>query len=97
MIAVSLNVGGGVLLIKLAKLFMCTQILYKHKEGGRTSPVMRGHGTAEPLRERRCENWITITIFVLQIHTIFHDASATHLFEDFLSLFFRAGSEASPS
>ena len=30
-IAVSLNIGGGVCLIKLAKLYMCMQKYYKHK------------------------------------------------------------------
>ena len=37
MIAVSLNVGGGVRLIKPAKLFMCMQTHYKHDEDGRTA------------------------------------------------------------
>ena len=44
-IAVSLNVGGGVRLIKSAKLYMCTQKYYKHNEDGRTSPGVRGHGS----------------------------------------------------
>ena len=43
MIAVSLNVGGGVRLIKPAKLYMCTQTHYKHDEDGRTAPGVRGH------------------------------------------------------
>ena len=33
MIAVSLNVGGGVRLIKPAKLCMCTQKNYEHEDG----------------------------------------------------------------
>ena len=41
-IAVSLNVGGGVRFIKPAKLDMCTQTHYKHD--GRTAPGVRGHG-----------------------------------------------------
>ena len=45
MIAVSLNVDGGVLLIKPAKLFMCAQKHYKHNEDGRTAPGVRGHGS----------------------------------------------------
>ena len=45
-IAVSLNVGGGVRLIKPAKL--CTRARkthYKHDEDGRTAPGVRGHGS----------------------------------------------------
>ena len=45
MIAVSLNVGGGVRLIKLAKLYMCKQTHYKHDKDGRMAPGMRGHGS----------------------------------------------------
>ena len=44
-IAVSVNVGGGVRLIKPAKLYMCTQTHYKHDEDGRTAPCVRGHGS----------------------------------------------------
>ena len=44
-IAVSLNVGGGVRLIKPAKLYMCTQTHYKHDENGRTAPGVRDHGS----------------------------------------------------
>ena len=40
-IAVSLNVSGGVRLIKPAKLSMCTQTHYKHDEDGRTAPGVR--------------------------------------------------------
>ena len=45
MIAVSLNIGGGVRFIKPAKLYMCTQTHYKHDEDGRTVPVVRGYGS----------------------------------------------------
>ena len=45
MIAVSLNVGGGVRLIKPAKLCMCTQKHYKHNEDGRTAPDVCGNGS----------------------------------------------------
>ena len=44
-LAVSLNVGGGVRLIKPAKLYICTQIHYKHDEDGRTTPDVCGHGS----------------------------------------------------
>ena len=43
-IAVSLNVGGGVRLIKPAKLYMCTQ-LYKYNEDGHTAPGVCGNGS----------------------------------------------------
>ena len=43
-IAVSLNVGGGVRLIKPAKLYMCTQNT-THNEDGRTAPGVRGNGS----------------------------------------------------
>ena len=45
MIAVSLNVNGGVCLIKPAKLYMCTQTHYKHDDDGRTAPGVSGHGS----------------------------------------------------
>ena len=44
MTAVSLNVGGGVRLIKPAKLYMCTQH-YKHNEDGRTAQGVCGNGS----------------------------------------------------
>ena len=59
--AVSPNVGGGVRLIKPAKLYMCMR---------NTTNTMRTHGagcvrqwfcTAEPLGERCYENWNTHT------------------------------------
>ena len=61
MIAVSLNVGCGVHLIKLAKLYMCTQYTTKHNEDGRMAPGVCGHGSVllSHSGERRYENWIT--------------------------------------
>ena len=44
-IAVSLNDGGGVRLIKPAKLYTCTQKHYKHNEDGRTAPGVCGNGS----------------------------------------------------
>ena len=45
MIAVSLNVGGGVRLIKPAKLCMCTQKHSKHDEDGCTAPGVCGNSS----------------------------------------------------
>ena len=45
MIAVSLYVGGGVRLIKPAKLYMCTQNTTKHNEDRRTAPGVCGNGS----------------------------------------------------
>ena len=45
MIAVSLNVGGGVRLIKPARLYIYTQTHYKHDEDKRTAPDVCGHGS----------------------------------------------------
>ena len=39
----SLNVGGGVRLIKSAKLYLCTQKHYKHNADGRTAPGVCGN------------------------------------------------------
>ena len=61
-IAVSLKVGGGVFLIKPANLCMCTQKLQTQR--GRTHGarcVRQWFHTAEPLGERRYENWNTHT------------------------------------
>ena len=58
-IAVSLNVGGGVRLIKPAKLYMCTQNTTKRTHGA--GCVRQWFRTAEPLGERRYENWNTHT------------------------------------
>ena len=44
-IAVSLNVSGGVRLIKPAELCMSMQKHYKHKEDGRTAPGVCGNGS----------------------------------------------------
>ena len=49
MIAVSLNVGGGVCLIKPAKLYACTH--YKHNEDGHTEPGVCCNGSV-PLSHR---------------------------------------------
>ena len=43
--AVSLNVGSGIGLIKLAKVYMCTQTQYKDNEDGHTTPGVCGHGS----------------------------------------------------
>ena len=45
MIAVSVNVGGGVRVIKPAKLYVYIQTHYKHDEDARTAPAVRGHGS----------------------------------------------------
>ena len=45
MIAVSLNVGIGVRLIKPTKLYMYTQTHYKHDEDGRMALGVRGHAS----------------------------------------------------
>ena len=59
MIAVSLDVGGGVRLIKPAKLSMCTQNTTKTKRGRTHGAgcVWQWFRTAEPQGERRYENW----------------------------------------
>ena len=44
MIAESLNVGGGVCIIKPAKLCMCTQTHYKHDKDGSMAPGVHGLG-----------------------------------------------------
>ena len=65
-IAVSLNVGGGVRLIKPAKLYKCTQTLQTQR--GRTHGagcVRQWFRTAEPLGERRYENWNTHASIIL--------------------------------
>ena len=75
MIAVSLNVGGGVRLIKPAKLCMCTQTLQTQR--GRTHGagcVRQWFRTAEPLGERRYENWNTHT----HTHTYLSKVLALH-------------------
>ena len=60
-IAVSLNVGGGVRIIKLAKLYMCTQKTLQTQRGQmhRAGCVRQWFRTAEPLGEHRYENWNT--------------------------------------
>ena len=62
-IAVSLNVGGGVRLIKPAKLCFARKTLQTQR--GRTHGagcVRQWFRTAEPLGERRYENWNTHTL-----------------------------------
>ena len=44
-IAVSPNIGGGVRLIKPAKLYMCTQKHYNHNQDGHPAPGVYGHGS----------------------------------------------------
>ena len=62
MIAVSLNVGGGVRLIKPAILYMCTQnTTNTTRTDARRGCVRQWFRTAEPLGERRYENWNTHT------------------------------------
>ena len=61
-VAVSLNVGGGVRLIKPAKLHVQAKTLQTQR--GRTHGagcVRQWFRTAEPLGERRYENWNTHT------------------------------------
>ena len=63
-IVVSLNVSGGVRLIKPAKLYMCTQNTTNTKRTNAPTAlgnVRQWFRTAEPLRERRYENWNTYT------------------------------------
>ena len=45
MIAVSLNVGGGVCLIKPAKLYMCMQNTINTRTDARRRPGVGGHGS----------------------------------------------------
>ena len=65
MIAVSLNVDGGVRLIQPAKLYMCMQTHYKHDEDGRTAPCVRGHGSVP----RHSGNIVTRIGIHTHIHT----------------------------
>ena len=51
-IVVSLNVGGGIHLIKPAKLYICTQTHYTHDEDGRTPPDVCSNGIV-PLSHSR--------------------------------------------
>ena len=48
-IAVSLNVGSGIHLIKPAKVYMCMQTPYKHDKDGCMAPGVRGHGSVPTL------------------------------------------------
>ena len=71
-IAVSLNVGGGVRLIKPAKLYMCTQNTTNTTgTDARHRCVRQWFRTPEPLGKRRYENWNTHTrtpIMIIRIH-----------------------------
>ena len=76
-IAVSLNVGSDVRLIKPAKLYMCMQTLQTQR--GRTHGagcVWQWFRTAEPLEECRYENRNTHTH--THTHTHFGDELAFH-------------------
>ena len=90
-IAVSLNVGGGVRFIKPAKLYMCTQ------NTTNTTRTHARHGvcaamvpTAEPLGECRYENWNTHTqhmyISSWACMVVQSIVSLKSLVQDFLSL-----------
>ena len=70
MIAVSLNVGGGVRLIKPAKLHVHAKH-YKHNEGGRTAAGVCGNGSV-PLSHSG--NVVTRT----GIHTFENTVRAVH-------------------
>ena len=71
-IAVSLNVGGGVRLVKRTKLYMCTQnTTNTTRTDARRRCARQWFRTAEPLGERRYENWNTHT------HTHTHINSCT--------------------
>ena len=63
MIAVSLKLGGGVRLIKLAKMYICMQTHYKHDEDGCTALGVCGHGSVLVSHSwgGGGENWITHT------------------------------------
>ena len=64
-IAVSLNVSGGVRLIKPAKLYMCTQNTTNTTRMTHVAGCVRQwFRTAEPLRERCYENWNTHTLSI---------------------------------
>ena len=59
-IAVSLNVGGGVSLIKSAKLYMCTKkTTNTTRTDARRGCVRQWFRNAEPLGERHYEHWNT--------------------------------------
>ena len=61
---VSLNVGGGVRLIKPAKLYMCTQnITNATRTDARRRVCAAMVHTTEPRGKCRYENWITTTTF----------------------------------
>ena len=69
-IAVSLNVGGGVRLIKPEKLYTCTQTCYKHDEDGRTAPCVCGHGNVPPSHSRNVVTRIGLHVHIQSDFTI---------------------------
>ena len=64
MIAMSLNVGGGVRLIKPAKLCMCMHNTTYIRTDAQRRVLRQWFRTAEPFRERHYENWNTHTLHV---------------------------------
>ena len=67
MIAVSLNIGGGVRLTKAAKLHMHAKH-YKHNEDGRTAPGVCGNGSV-PLSH----SGNVVTRMGIHTHTLSHN------------------------
>ena len=68
-IAVSLKVGGGVRLMKPAKLYICTQKNYKHNEDGRTAPGVCGNGSVPLSHSGNVVTRIGIHTHTLKINT----------------------------
>ena len=102
-IAVSLNADGDVRLIKPAKLHVHAKH-YKHTEDGRTAPDVCAvvPGNAEPLGERRYENWNTHTRAHTHTHTQNENGSKAYrvlflniyiqcvsMFADYITLFIK--------
>ena len=82
-IAVSLNVGGCVRLIKPAKLYMFTQNTTNttRTDARRRVCAAMVPYTAEPLGERRYENWNTHTHTHTHTNTLTHTHTHTHIRE----------------
>ena len=86
MIAASLNVGGGVRLIKPAKLYMTTQKHYKHNEDGRMTPGVRSHGSVSLSHsgnvvtrtglQQQLFQYLTV-IYCTQTSVIFYDTESS--------------------
>ena len=66
-IAVSLNVGGGVRLIKPTNCACARKTLIQRGRTHGAGCVRQWFRTAEPLGERRYENWNTLTHTDLRI------------------------------